>query len=188
MRDSGMVTNKLLTAEDLWEMEDDGCRHELINGELISMPPTNEKHGVFMWRLSGLLFAHYRDYPEFLCFVGDTGILLKREPDIVLAPDISVVRSDRLPPEFPHHRFSNTIPDLAIEIISPLERAGQIGAKVDAYLESGARLIWLVNPMHRSVTVHSPDHHTYILEGEDVLDGGEVLPEFELPLRELFGK
>lgn len=182
-----MASTKLYTVEDLLEMEDDGCRHEIISGELVSMPPTNEEHGVFVWRMSGLLYAHHQVFPEFVCFTGDTGIHLSQDPDILLAPDLTIVRSDNLSPDSPQRTFSTTVPDLVVEVISPSERLGRINDKISAYLNAGVRLIWLVNPANRSITVHSPDQRTRILEGDDVLDGGDVLPEFRLPLDELFG-
>jgi Uma2 family endonuclease len=182
-----MASTKLYTAEDLLEMEDDGCRHELIRGELISMPPTNDEHSELTFKLSGLLWNYQREHPEIRWFTGDPGFVLARNPDVLLGPDLAAVHTDRLPPDFPRRSFFDIVPDLVIEIVSPSERAGQTSAKVDAYLEAGVRLIWLINPMHRSVTVHSPDQHTQILEGDDVLDGGEVLPEFRLQLGELFG-
>jgi Uma2 family endonuclease len=182
-----MATTKLYTAEDLLEMEDDGCRHELIRGELITMPTTNDEHSELTFTLSGLLWNYQRDHPEIRWFAGDPGFMLARDPDNLLGPDLAAVLTDRLPPDFPRRTFFDIVPDLVIEIVSPSERVGQISAKVDAYLNAGVRLIWLINPMRRNVTIHSPDQHTRILEGPDVLDGGEVLPEFRLPLSELFG-
>jgi len=181
-----MATTKLYTVEDLLEMDDDGCRHELIRGKLIAMPPTNENHSRLMFRLSGLLFEYQRLHPEIQWFAGDPGYILARDPDLLLGPDLAAVHAERLPEDFPRDTFSDVIPDVVIEIVSPSERVGQISAKVDAYLEAGVRLIWLINPMRRSVTAHSPDQHTQIFEGDDVLDGGEVLPEFRLLLAELF--
>jgi Uma2 family endonuclease len=181
-----MATTKLYTAEDLLEMEDDGCRHELIRGELITMPPTNDEHSDLMLHLSALLWNYQNSHPEVRSFAGDPGFMLARDPDILLGPDFATIRTDRLPADFPRRTFFDIVPDLVIEIVSPSERVGQISAKVDAYLNAGVRLIWLINPMCRNVTIHSPDQHTHILEGNDALDGGDVLPEFRLPLGELF--
>lgn len=183
-----MVSNKLLTAEDLWEMEDDGCRHELIRGELMSMPPTNDEHSQLLFQLNGLLWSYQRSHPEIRWFTGDPGFILARDPDILLAPDIAAIHVDRLPEGFPRGSFFDIVPDLVIEILSPSDRIGQVNTKIDAYLAAGVRLVWLINPMLRNVTVHAADEHTYILEGDDTLDGGDVLPDFRLPLRELFGE
>lgn len=181
-----MASTKLYTVEDLLEMEDDGCRHELMYGELISMPPTNDEHSSLMLHLSALLWTYQNTHPEVRCFAGDPGFFLARDPDTLLGPDLAGVRVDRLPADFPRRTFFDIAPDFVIEILSPSERLGQINDKVNAYLDAGVQMIWLMNPAHRSVTVHSPGQHTRILEGDDVLDGGEVLPEFRLPLTELF--
>ena len=181
-----MASTKLYTVEDLLEMEDDGCRHELMYGELISIPPTNDEHSGLAFRLSGLLWVYHQAHPEIRWFSGDPGFLLTRDPDLLLAPDLAAVHAEHLPADFPRRLFFDVVPDLAIEILSPSERLGQITDKVNAYLDVGVQMIWLVNPAHRSVTVHSPDQHTRILEGDDILDGGEVLLEFRLPLADLF--
>jgi Uma2 family endonuclease len=183
-----MVTSKqLLTAEDVWNMDDDGCRHELIRGELLSMPPTNDEHSRLLFQMNGLLWDYQRNHPEIYWFTGDPGFLLAREPDLLLGPDIAAIHSSRLPEGFPRGTFFEIIPDLTVEILSPSERVGQINTKVNAYLDAGVRLIWLVDPVRRNVTIHAPQQHTQILEGDDILDGGDVLPEFRLPLGELFG-
>ncbi|CAN5549866.1 hypothetical protein BH23CHL2_BH23CHL2_00890 [soil metagenome] len=182
-----MASTKLYTVEDLLEMEDDGCRHELIRGKLISMPPTNDEHSGLSFRLSGLLWEYHQAHPEIRWFSGDPGFLLSRDPDLLLAPDLAAIHVEQLPAEFPRRLFFDVVPDLVVEILSPSERLGRINDKISAYLNAGVRLIWLVNPANRSITVHSPDQRTRILEGDDVLDGGEVLPEFRLPLPELFG-
>ncbi len=182
-----MVTSKFLTAEDVWNMDDDGCRHELIRGELISMPPTNDEHGSLMLHLGALLWNYQQSHPEVFSVAGDTGFRLGNDPDILLGPDLATIRTDRLPPDFPRGTYFDIVPDLVIEILSPSERVGQINAKVDVYLEAGVRLIWLIDPAERNVTIYAQNRQMKVIGIDDELDGGEVLPEFRLPLREFFG-
>lgn len=102
-----MVTSKLLTAEDVWNMEDDGCRHELIRGELITMSPAARPHGKYLSELARQVgnFLAERDVAEV--YTGDTGFILSRDPDVLLAPDLSVIRLENLPSDPPEGGSKN---------------------------------------------------------------------------------
>ena len=181
-----MAPTKLYTAEDLLDMEGDSCRHELIRGELITLPPTTDEHSLLVFRLSGLLWNYQTTHPEVRCFAGDPGFVLARDPDILLGPDLAAVHTNRLPPNFPRRTYFDVVPDLVIEIDSPAERVGQINRKVWEYLNAGVKLVWLVDPAERNVTVHAPTRQIEVVGPDDTLDGGDVLPDFRLPLSELF--
>ncbi len=182
-----MATTEQFTIEDLLALDDDGCRHELIRGELLSMPPTSDEHGSLMLHLSALLWTYQRSHPEIKCFAGDTGFLLGREPDTLVGPDLAAVRVERLPADFPRRTYVDLAPDFVIEILSPSERPAQLNRKVQQYLDAGVRLIWLVDPARRTITAHSPDQPPSVVEVEAEIDGGDVLPGFRLALADLFG-
>jgi hypothetical protein len=88
------------------------------------------------------------------------------------------------PPNF-WHGFDGA-PDLAAEIVSPGDSAAEIAEKVEDYLASGVRLVWIVYPRSRHVVVWTPDGAARTLRGDDALDGADVVPGFRLPLAELF--
>lgn len=181
-----MATTTLLTAADLLELPDDGVRHELIHGELTGMNPTGFEH----LDLSGLLIHRLRGFASErgLGIVGgEAGFVLAHDPDTVLAPDIVFVRADRLPPREERQGFLDLAPDLAVEILSPSDRAVDVNAKVVIYLEAGVRLVWIVDPRRHTVTAYAADRTARVLVEGDDLDGGEALPGFRLPLTELFG-
>ncbi len=77
-------------------------------------------------------------------------------------------------------------PDLAVEIVSPNDRADDINDKVHEYLEAGARLVWVFWPRRRAVMVHEPDQPIHELGPDDFLDGGDVLPGFRVRVADLF--
>jgi Uma2 family endonuclease len=79
-------------------------------------------------------------------------------------------------------------PDLAVEVLSPSNRAGAIRDKVADYLAAGCSLVWVVDPRRRRVSVHEPGKATSFLEIPDTLDGAPVLPGFRLALVDLFGE
>lgn len=180
-----MTTTKLLTADEFFEMEDDGCKYELVQGVLVPMTPPGGWHG----EVSGELTWHIRNYlaehPIGRVYV-ETTFRLAQDPDTVRAPDVAFVRADRLPPPEARERYLPRAPDLAIEVLSPSDRAGDVTEKVIEYLDAGTRLVWVVHPRRRTVTVYFPDRTARVLREGDDLDGGDALPGFRLAVADIF--
>jgi Uma2 family endonuclease len=179
---------KLYTAEDLWEMGDD-ARVELLEGELIDMgSPTNEGHGsisgIFAWAIGD--YAMRTNAGRW--YTAEPGFVLARNPDVVLAPDVAFVRMERVAHGEQRQRYIEGAPDLAIEVISPSDRASVVSAKVVSYLDAGTSLVWVADPLRRIVTVYTRDGAARIVRVGDDLDGGDVLPGFSLPLETVFGR
>ena len=178
-------SRKLLTAEDLYDIPDDGRhRYELVRGVLLVSEPPGFTHGDLAMQIGGLLGAYAR--PRKLGkVVGEVGYVLERGPDTVRGPDVSFVRTERVPTGRAAERFVEGAPDLAVEIRSPGDRPGEIADKVAEYLARGTSIVWGVDPRRRVVTVHTPDGHTRLLRDGDTVDGGDVLPGFTAPVSEL---
>jgi Uma2 family endonuclease len=181
-----MATTKLMTAEDLWRLDDDEHRYDLIRGELIRMSPANYRHGILGMRIARKI-ADYADVHE----LGEvpsskTGFILARDPDVVLAPDAAFVRLDRVPPRDQQNRFAQLAPDLVVEVVSPSDLSRDVHAKVMEYLTAGVKLVWVVEPRNEDVTVYTPDRTARVLSSADVLDDGDVLPGFKLPIADIF--
>ena len=177
---------KLLTAEDLWNMPDNGGRRELWDGVLVEMSPTGARHGDVVTTAAMLLGAHVRGTGLGKVLTGDVGIVLHRDPDRVLAPDLCFISTDRLPAKEMPDGFLNVVPDFVIEIVSPCDRAGEVQAKVDAWLDAGVRLVWAVYPKSRSVMAFRSHAEASRYTAGDVIDAAPVLPEFSVPVAELF--
>ena len=77
-------------------------------------------------------------------------------------------------------------PDLAVEVVSPSDVAQDVRRKVIDYLQAGTRLVWVVYPDTRTVDVYRPGQDVRVVEAQSALHGEDLLPDFELPLRELF--
>lgn len=182
-----MATTGLMTAEDLARITDDDCRYDLIRGELIRMAPAGGRHGNLAANIVGPLWAHVAQEQIGNVYIAETGFLLARDPDVVLAPDAAFVRSDRLPPEEEQDGFLPLAPDLAVEVVSPSDSSDYVTDKVMEYLDAGTSLVWVVQPRRRIVTVYTPDHIGRVLGEADELDGGDVLPGFRLPVTAIFG-
>lgn len=181
-----MAITKLMTADDLMQLPDDGNRYDLIEGVLHTMSPAGWDHGVIASALHLLISQFVRDHHLGVTLIAETGFLLAREPDTVMAPDTAFIRADRVPPRELQRGFAPVVPDLVMEVRSPSDRQHEIMTKIDVYLSAGVAMVWFVEPDKRQLTVFCPGQAPQIFDRNDVLDGGDVLPGFQLPLQEVF--
>ena len=176
---------RTMTAGELLAMPDDGIRRELVEGELREMSPAGEKHADAAQNINRSLDAHVvanrlgRVRPEY-------GYLLESDPDTVRAPDVSFVQADRLSVDGPAPGYYRGAPDLAVEVVSPHDRYREVKTKVREYLASGTRMVLLVDPEDRTVSVHRPGRDPLELDETDVIDGEDVVPGWKLPVRDIF--
>ncbi len=174
-----------LTAEEFAALPEDGWRTELVDGLLVREPPAGGGHGHLGNQLGFHLTAFVRERESGYVFGADTGFILRRSPDTVRAPDVAFVAGDRFEAGLPRG-YVPFAPDLAVEVVSPSNTASELQAKVLDYLTAGTRLVWVIDPSRETVTVYRSREDIRILGRDDVLDGGDVLPGFDLPIAELF--
>ena len=168
-------------------MPDDGCRYELVAGELRKMTPAGWRHGTVAGHLHVLLGAHVSQQNLGRVLGAEPGFLLARDPDTVRAPDIAFLHKDRFEGEPPAEAFWPGAPDLAVEVVSPGDTTGEVDEKVRSWLDVGAKMVWVVNPRWRSVTVYRSPTNIRTLTENDELDGEDVVPGFRCRVSEIFG-
>jgi Uma2 family endonuclease len=162
-------------------------RCELVRGELIEMSPSGYEHGRLAAEIAGILREFVKPRGLGAITGAESGFLLERNPDTVRAPDVGFIRADRLPTEKLSGFFDGP-PDLAVEILSPSDRAGEVIAKVHEWLHSGCKTVWIVDPETETITVHESKERIFELSKSDSLSGGEVLPGFCVPVHDIFGE
>lgn len=177
---------RLMTADDLWRLPSDGTRHELVKGELQTMPPSGFEHGVVGINLSTPLDQHVRGNKLGLVVGAETGFLITQNPDTVRGADIGFVSRERVRAVGVPRSYWPGSPDLAVEIVSPHDTVFQVDTKVQEWLDAGARMVWVVNPRQRTVTVYRPGENPVVLTTKDTLDGLDVVPGFQWPVASLF--
>lgn len=180
------VEQKLMTADELLRLPRGRARHELVRGELRTMPPGGWDHGCEGMDIAVSLANHVRPHNLGRVSGGDTGFLLTIAPDTVRAPDVAFVRQERVPARGTQRGYFRGAPDLAVEVISPNDLYTEVDEKVAEWLEHGTRLVFVVNPRRRTVAVHRADGSVRVLTVEDTLDGEDVAPGWTLPVREIF--
>lgn len=114
----------------------------------------------------------------------ETGVITERDSDTVRAPDVAYWSRERLP-ELPN-KFTDVVPDLAVEVVSPGDTYQQVSEKVFHYLEHGVRMVWLVEPELRTVTIYRSLQEARVLRQSDEIDGADVLPGFKCVVSEFF--
>lgn len=177
---------RLVTADDLLRMPDNGWHHEVVRGRLIKMPLPKPRHGRLSYRLTMAIGQHVEEHRLGMVFPQDTGFKLTSDPDTVLGPDLAFVSKERIPTTPDWDKFWDVAPDLAVEVLSPSDRPGRTGEKVRDWIRYGAREVWVVAPRTQTVTIHRADGTEVTLGRQDALEGGDVLPGFTYPLSRLF--
>lgn len=183
--ESLLCDRPLLTAEAFLDHPDDGERSELVRGEIVREPLPGYGHA----SVAATLCFHLRRFvrqERLGRVVGEAGFVLERGPDTVRGPDVSFVAAARDAARPAGEGFFEGAPDLAVEILSPSNRRREMSEKVLDYLAAGARLVWIVDPRKRTVTVHAAEARPRHLTEEDRLDGGDVLPGFSLAVGRIF--
>jgi Uma2 family endonuclease len=181
-----MTTTRLHTAEELFALGSD-APYILIEGRLVDeMPCGNESSEIGALIVTYLTtFARPRHLGKV--YGADGGFILQRNPDTVVAPDAAFVRAERLPPAGTlGNVFMPMAPDLAVEVLSPGNRAGETARKVELYRRAGVPLVWVIDPEKQTATVYAQGAAPITLTKSDALDGGDLLPGFSLVLAELF--
>ncbi len=186
------VKRRLYTVDDVYEVQGwDGTsdrKYELIDGELIEMPPSNALHA---W-LASELAAHLRDFAVSgnlgYAFV-EFGAYSTTDKHTLRAPDVAYFSAERLSPPFPQ-TFVGLMPDLVVEIMSPSNTIAELREKAAWYLQHGTRLVWLVLPDRRGAEVCRQGEDAEIkvefVGPEGSLSGEDLLPGFKLELEKLF--
>ena len=173
-----------MTAVEYAALEEDGLRHELQGGWLLSEPRPFPRHGQIQVRVAHAL-VEFVERNDLGVVLTDCGFLLSRNPDTVRGPDVAFVSRERYDSHDEAEGYFRGGPDLAVEILSPSNRPGEIHAKVADYLAAGSKLVWVVDPDRRRAGTYrnllAPRH----VPIDALLDGEDVVPGFSVTVAEL---
>lgn len=133
--------------------DDDGYRDELSRGYLIREPQPGAEHGHLVARLTHMLMTYVDAHPGCGRAFTECGFLLQEDPVTLRGPDVAFVSAARIGAKHVGGFFRGA-PDLAIEVLLPSNRPGEILQKVAEFLEAGTSVVWVVDPRSRSVVIH----------------------------------
>jgi len=176
----------LVTAADLERLSAEGGRYELIQGELQELSPVGGDQGTASVNLSTEVTWYVRRHRLGRCFVAETGFLVSRAPDTVLAPDSAFIAAERLPADQALKGFVPIVPDIVLETRSPNDSRREVAEKLQSWLRHGVKRVWDLDPETRTLGVHAAGVPARTLRAEDVLTDEELLPGFSVRIEELF--
>lgn len=178
---------RLYTINELLEISQrDENRYELIRGRIIVMPPAGAPHGDLAMNLGARMRVFAEDHELGKVFAAETGFVLEMNPDMVRAPDVAFVRTERLNVDGLPFGFFPGQPDIAVEIVSPNDRASEVQDKIQEWLSHGTLLVWVVEPKTKTLSIYRPDGSAQVLQSGDTLSGEDVMPGFEFQVERLF--
>lgn len=185
-----MSITQLTTADELLRISSEanarGERCELVAGEVRYLPLGEWNQGIVSSSIVCELGRYIQHNKLGKIFGAETGFVLARDPDTVRAPDIAFVANSSIPAELPESGYWPSPPDLAVEVISTNDRAGEIDEKIQAWLDSGVKLLWVVDPELQIVTAYRSITSVTTYTRSDTIDSIDLLPGFTLLVSEIF--
>ncbi len=175
----------LVTADELLRISAEGKRCELVDGEVIEMAPTGVNHARVVTRIALALAIYVDSHDLGTVLTGDAGFVIRRNPDTVRAPDVAFLASERLARGSNRPGYFDGAPEIAVEVVSPSDYASEVQAKTQAWLEAGTRLVWVVFPESRTITVYRSQRDVTVLTRSDILDGKPVFSGFSAKVEEI---
>jgi Uma2 family endonuclease len=180
---------RLYTVEEFWEFleqpENKNRKFELMNGVIVEYMSPGFAHGVIVLDIGAFVrvFVRQNDLGEVAVEVDH---YLPPDKFNTRRPDVEFISKVRLA-AFDPSEYVPLMPDLAVEVKSPSNTPDELRQKAAYYLQNGARMVWLVFPDIQTVFVYTVDNPAGNKFGiEDILDGGDVLPGFTLPVATIF--
>lgn len=180
---TAMALKGTATIEDLLRVAKDGYKYELVDGEIL-VSPTGVRHSQIAASIIYLLAAYLENNPIGRVYTPDIGIWFPNEN--LRSPDVTFVRTEKLPGGKAPNTFGEFIPDLTVEVLSPNDSLREVGRKIGEYLECGVPLVWLVDPARETVTVYRSLSETEQLRSQDTLTAEPILPGFSCPVSKFF--
>jgi Uma2 family endonuclease len=177
-----MTSPETLTADDLARLKVLDKRTELVGGRLVVREPAGFQHGVIAARVTRRMEEYVATHDLGVVVAAETGFKLSTNPDTVRAPDAGFIAKARIPDPLPRG-YLPLAPDLAVEVLSPDDRPGDVLSKVAEWLNAGSALVWVIDPQQRIARVYRENGTESLVREAGELDGENVVAGFALPLR-----
>ncbi len=158
---------------------------EIVDGEVVELSPTGAEHGEVEGNAYTILRNAARTHGPGKVFVGEVGIVVRQDPLTVRGADAAFAHRDQLPLRLSPEGYLLTAPAIVVEVLSPNDRASELQKKVQEYHAAGVRVVMLVDPQNRCVTVARPEALQLVKEAEH-LELAELLPGWSVPVAEFF--
>lgn len=157
---------------------------ELIDGVLVEKRVAYIE-SVIAYRI-GIAIGNFIEERDLGLLAGEAG-MLRLSARLVRAPDVSFVSWEQFPGRrLPQEPILGAYPDLAVEVLSPSNTEAEMTRKIGEYFDAGTRLVWVVDPPTQTAVVYTSPENPRPVPADGILDGGDVLPGFQLELARVF--
>jgi Uma2 family endonuclease len=178
-----------MTAEEFFDWvhlpENANKWFELVRGEVIELSRPTRIHGFVCANLTRIVGNYAFQRRKGYVASNDSGVILERDPDTVRGPDVALYEDAQKFVEL-HPKYGEVPPRLAVEVLSPNDKAKHITHKITDYLKSGVEMVWLIDPETRTVTVYRRDRGPVRVDESGELTGDDILPDFRCRVADLF--
>jgi Uma2 family endonuclease len=180
----------LMTTEQLLALPDDGKQRWLIRGELREKEMTRRNYGHSRIEAKiAYLLRHWiggQSGARGTVVVGEAGVRLSRNPDTIVGVDVAYISAETVASNPDEAKFLDAIPVLVVEVLSPSDKQEEITEKVEQYLDAGVKVVWLVEPTFKTVTVYRADSKPRLFNADETIGADPDLPGFVVPVEEVF--
>ena len=201
-----VAQTKRISLDEFMALPNDGNRHELVRGEVRTMPPPKGEHGLIESAITEELGRYLRETAlavgwepgqgresrnRLVGFVasGEFGLRfsIPDDPTQVRGADVVYVPAKQFASvSWDRSEYFPTVPQLVVEVVSPSESADDVAEKVQDYLAGGAHRVWCVYPRRHVVHIYDIDGPMRFVGAGGNLTDEELLPGFSLPLNLIF--
>lgn len=175
-----------VTADELLRMRDRGFRRELVRGAVRERPFMGATEGRLATAIGLALLEHVQRHGLGVGYAAGTGFRLARDPDTVRAPTIAFLTRERAEAVEEVEGYVPGAPDLLVEVVTSDDTEKAMEERVRDWLDAGTRMVVVADPWNRRITVRRSRDDVHVLSEGDVLDGGDVVPGWTLPVKGLF--
>jgi Uma2 family endonuclease len=174
-----------MTADEFVLLPDEGKGYELIDGRLREQNMSKESSR-FGGRVVRYLSVYSDDHGGWV-YESDLGYRIFGTELRVRRSDASYVSFASMPVEtYTDEGYCTTCPDLVAEVLSPYDLANEVDAKIDDWLGAGVKVVWILQPVNRTIRIIRNDGSTSMLREKDTLTEPTVLPGFSVPVADIF--
>jgi Uma2 family endonuclease len=181
------TATKHYTAEEFLRLPDppDGSKQELVQGEIVAMPPPHFDHGEVQLAIGSLLRAFVRKH-KIGRVTTESGLITDRSPDSVRGPDVAFWSKEQIPLDQKVEGYPDAVADLCVEVVSEKKRRAALKRKLTEYFKRGVRLVWVADTEAQTVTIYRTPKQGKVIMDDGSLDGEDVLPGFQCSLSDIF--
>lgn len=182
-----VIATKRYTVEEFMRLPDppDGSKQELVQGEIVTMPPPHFDHGEVQLAIGSLHREFVRKH-KLGRVTTESGLITERDPDSVRGPDVAYWSKERVPLGQKVEGYPDTPADLCVEVVSEKKRRGALRRKLKEYFKRGVRMVWVIDVESQSVTSYRTPKLGKVILDDGALEGEDVLPGFKCTVADIF--